>query len=373
MTKRPLIFAVVGLLTAATMTACDSTDDQNSTVATSTTTVGIGSGDARVGVILPDTTSAQRWATADPKYLKAAFRNADVPVEVENAQGNAADFVKIAQNMVNSGVKVLIIASIDSGSGKAAVNAAHAKKIPTIDYDRLTLNGGADYYVSFDGNEVGRQQASYLSECLSGKHRSHPVIADINGSPADNNATLFKDGYDSVLNAKYDSGEYVKGPDQWVPGWKPQDATAIFAQMLSQRPDIDGVLSANDGMAGAVIGVLKRAGRAGEVPVTGQDATVEGLHAVLTGQQCMTVYKPIKPEAEAAATLAVQLFNGVTPAPKQKLKDPESGAYIPSTLLQPRPINIDNVGDVIKDGFQTYAAVCGGSYAAACSAHHVTR
>jgi D-xylose transport system substrate-binding protein len=275
--------------------------------------------------------------------------------------------------MIDSGVKVLIIASIDSVSGKAALDAAHTKKIPTIDYDRLTLNVGADYYVTFDGAKVGQLQAYGLSKCLSEKKKTNPVIAEINGSPTDNNATLFKNGYDSVLNEKYDSGEYTKGPDQWVPDWKPEGASAIFAQMLSQRPDIGGVLSANDGMAGAVISVLKKKGLAGRIPVTGQDASVPGLQAILTGDQCMTVYKPIKPEAEGAATLAVQLFKGQKPNTTEKLKDPESGAYIPTILQQPQSITIDNVDDVIKDGFATTKDVCTPAYVKACRAHDLIK
>jgi D-xylose transport system substrate-binding protein len=372
MRKRLLTFAAVGLLATATMTACDSSDDQTGAAATtSTTTVGKGDGKARVGVILPDTVSAQRWGSSDPKYLRAAFQAANVPVEVENAQGNAADFVKIAQNMVDSGVKVLIIASIDSISGKAALDAAHAKKIPTIDYDRLTLNGRADYYVTFDGNRVGELQAYGLSKCLDEKKKSNPVIAEVNGSPTDNNATLFKAGYDSVLEGDYDSGEYVKGPDQWVPDWKPEDAATIFSQMLSQRPDIGGVLSANDGMAGAIIGVLKKKGLNGKVPVTGQDASVAGLQGLLSGDQCMTVYKPIKPEAEGAAELAVPLFKGQKPVTTEKVKDPESGAYIPSKLLRPSPIYVDDINTVIKDGFATTADVCTAAFRAQCREHNL--
>jgi D-xylose transport system substrate-binding protein len=374
MRKRLLTFAAVGLLATATMTACDSSDDQTSTAATnSTTTVGKGDGKARVGVILPDTVSAQRWGTADPKYLQAAFKDANVPVEVENAQGNAADFVKIAQNMVDSGIKVLIIASIDSVSGKAALDLAKAKKIPTIDYDRLTLNGGADYYVTFDGNRVGVLQAYGLRQCLDQKKKNNAVIAEINGSPTDNNATLFKAGYDSILNQNYDDGTMVKGPDQSVTDWKPEIATTIFAQMLNQRPDIGGVLSANDGMAGAVIGVLKKKNLNGRIPVTGQDASVAGLQAILTGDQCMTVYKPIKPEAEAAANLAVSLFKGQKPTTTDKLKDPESGAYVPTVLEQPQSITIANVDDVIKDGFATTKEVCTAAFQSVCREHDLIK
>jgi D-xylose transport system substrate-binding protein len=370
MRKRLLTFAAVGLLATATMTACDSSDDQTSTAATtSNTTVGKGDGKARVGVILPDTVSAQRWGTADPKYLAASFNAANIPVEIENAQGNPADFVKIAQNMIDSGVKVLIIASIDSVSGKAALDIAHAKKVPTIDYDRLTLNGAADYYVTFDAGQVGNYQAYALTKCLRDMGKGNAVVAEVNGSPTDNNATLFKAGYDEVLNQAYDKGTLIKGPDQSVTDWKPEIAATVFAQMLSQRPDIGGVLSANDGMAGAVISVLKKKGLAGKIPVTGQDASVPGLQAVLAGDQCMTVYKPIKPEAQAAANMAIDLFKGQKPITKDKTKDPESGAYVPTTLESPQSITIDNVDDVIKDGFATVKEVCTPAYQDVCREH----
>jgi D-xylose transport system substrate-binding protein len=370
MRKRLLTFAAVGLLATATLTACDSSDDQTTTeTSTSTTTVGKGDGKARVGVILPDTVSAQRWGTADPKYLKEAFAAANVPVEVENAQGDKAAFVKIAQNMVNNGVKVLIIASIDSVSGKAALDAAKAKKIPTIDYDRLTLNGGADYYVTFAGDKVGELQAYGLSKCLDNLHKTGAVIAEVNGSPTDNNATLFKAGYDSVLNNRYDDGTFTKGPDQSVPDWKPEIGATIFAQMLSQRPDIGGVLAANDGLAGAVISVLKKHNLNGKVPVTGQDASLEGLQALLAGDQCMTVYKPIQPEAAGAARLATQLFKGEKPVVSGKLKDPESGAYIPTNSLDPAAITVDNISVVIADNFVSVKALCTAAYVKACKKH----
>src|SRR5262249_18446801 len=143
----------------------------------------------------------------------------------------------------------------------------------------------------------------------------------------------------------------------------------IFAQMLSQRPDIGGVLVANDGLAGAVISVLKKHGLNGRVPVTGQDASVPGLQALLSGDQCMTVYKPIQPEAQAAAQLAVALYKGQKPTTKDKLKDPESGAYIPTTLEVPRPITVANIKDVISDGFATTKEICTSAYTTACRQH----
>ena len=369
MRKKLLALAAVGLLATATMTACD--DSNKSSDASGGSGSGGGSGKARVGVILPDTESSTRWKDVDAKYLQQAFDAEGVPVEIKNAEGDKANFVKIGTDMINSGVKVLMIANLDSDTGKAVLDKAKEKKIPTIDYDRLTLNGGADYYVSFDNEKVGQMQASGLIDCLRDKNVVNPVVAELNGSPTDNNATLFKKGYDSLLDLKYDAAVYTKGPDQWVTDWNNDEGGKIFAQMLSQQPKIAGVLAANDGLAGAVIKILRSKGMAGRVPVTGQDATVEGLQAVLSGDQCLTIYKQLKPEASTAAKLAIDLFNGKKPSVDGQVKDPESGAYVPADLLQPNLIRKKDVASVVAAGFVSKKDLCAGKYAALCAANDI--
>jgi D-xylose transport system substrate-binding protein len=370
MRTKLLAWAAVGLLAAASVTACDDTDSSSDAGSGSGSTGG-KSGKARVGVILPDTKSSQRWGTDDPKFLQAAFDAAGVPVEIKNAEGDRTSFQNIGDDMINSGVKVLIIANLDSDTGKAVLDKAKAKKIPTIDYDRLTLNGGANYYVSFDNVRVGELQAYGLMNCLRELKAKNPVVAELNGSPTDNNATLFKNGYDAQLGPKYDNAEFTKGPDQSVPDWDNEEGGKIFEQMLQQQPKISGVLAANDGLAGAVIKVLRKKGLAGKVPVTGQDATVEGLQNVLSGEQCVTIYKRIKPEADTAAGLAVQLFKGQKPAVPDQLKDPESGAYVPFAKLPPLSIDITKVKDVVADGFVTKKQLCTPKYAELCDRYGV--
>jgi D-xylose transport system substrate-binding protein len=357
------IAAIAGLLATAGAAGCtDNTDGGTGDSGGATGTTGKG----KIGVVLPDTTSSARWSTQDSKYLKATFDKAGIPVDLDNAQGDRTKFVQIADRMIASGAKVLIIASLDSASGSEVLSHARAAKVQTIDYDRLTLNGGANYYVSFDNVKVGQLQGQGLKDCLAAKKVVDPVVAEINGSPTDNNATLFKQGYDSVLQAMYDEATYTKGPDQAVPDWDPVEGGKIFTQMLQQQPGISGVLTANDGLGGAVIQVLKKHGLNGKVPVTGQDATVDGLRAVLVGDQCMTVYKAIRPEAEAAANLAIDLYKGEKPTEANvgqsigKIKDPESGAYLPFVSLTPQAITRTNIQDVVNDGFADPNAICKG-------------
>jgi D-xylose transport system substrate-binding protein len=264
-----------------------------------------------------------------------------------------------------------MIVNLDSGTGKAVLDKAKAQGVATIDYDRLTLNGGAQYYVSFDNVAVGKLQGEGLSKCLTDLKASKPVVAELNGSPTDNNATLFKQGYDSVLKPKYDSGEYRKGPDQSVPDWDNAQGGTIFEQMLTQTSNkIDGVLAANDGLGNAAIAVLKK--NKMKIPVTGQDATTEGLQNILAGDQCMTVYKAIKAEADAASELAIGLAKGQKKDVTQVTKDPESGKDVPSVLLTPKAIYKENVKDVVADGFVTKEQLCTGSFAALCTANGIS-
>ena len=350
------------LATAATLTlilaACGGDDEGGGTAGGQTET-------PKVGVILPDTKSSARWETADKPLLEAAFKAAGVEYDIQNAQGDKTQFQTIADQMITGGANVLMIVNLDSGTGKAVLDKAKQQGVATIDYDRLTLNGGAQYYVSFDNVAVGTLQGEGLAKCLEEKGKSSGNIVYLNGSPTDNNATLFKQGYDGVLSKMT---QYKKVADQSVPDWDNQQAGTIFEQMYTQQNGkIDGVLAANDGLGNAAIAILKKNNANGEIPVTGQDATVQGLQNILNGDQCMTVYKAIKKEADAASALAIGLAKGEQQQAPNTIKDPESGRDVPSVLLEPQAITIDNINDVVADGFVTKEELCAGEFASKCA------
>jgi len=358
MRKRMCVLVAASLLGMGGLAACSSGETPGGTTKT-----------PKIGVILPDSASSARWETADRKYLEAAFKAAGVQFDIQNAQNSKTAFQTIADQMITGGVTVLMIVNLDSGTGKAVIDKARTQGVGVIDYDRLTLNGGAAYYVSFNNEAVGKLQGEGLVKCLTAAGVTNPVVAELNGSPTDNNATLFKRGYDSVLQPKYTSKEYTKGPDQSVPEWNNTTAGTIFDQMMTQTGDkIDGVLAANDGLGNAAIAVLKRKGLNGKVPVTGQDATVQGLQNILAGDQCMTVYKAIEQEANEAAKLAIALAKGETVNTGETVKDPESGKEVPAKLLVPVAITKENIKTVIADGFVTKEELCTDAYAAACAA-----
>lgn len=349
--------------------ACGSDDDNSSSAGASggTSTSSENAKVGKVAVLLPDTKSSVRWETADRPLLQDAFKAAGVPVEIQNAQGDKSTQQQQAEQAITNGAKIILLTNLDSGSGAAIETQANAKGVKVIDYDRLTLKGKADYYVSFDNVKVGELQGQGLADCLGGS--GTPKIAELNGSPDDNNATLFAQGYNSVLDPMYKDGKATKVADQSVPDWDNQQALTIFEQMLQKTGNkIDGVLAANDGLANSVISALK-ARKLKQIPVTGQDATTQGLQNILTGDQCMTVYKAIKKEADAAAQLAIALAKGQQPPSGLVNGKSDDGArQVPSALLTPVAVTKDNIKDtVLADGFVKREELCAGKYADACS------
>jgi len=317
--------------------------------------------EGKVGIILPDTESSVRWESADRPFLQKAFDDAGIEVDIQNAQGDASRMQTIADQMITEGVTVLAIVNLDSDSGAAIQAKAAQQGVATIDYDRLTLGGQADYYVSFDNTRVGELQGEGLAQCLG----SDPAnIIYLNGSPTDNNATLFSQGAHSVLDPMT---QYTVVGEQAVPDWDNQQAATLFEQMLTQAGQVDGVLAANDGLGNAAISILAKNNLAGQVPVTGQDATAEGLQNILAGNQCMTVYKAVSQEAQGLADTAIAIVNGDEPETTGTVRDETGGRDVASILLEPQAIFRDNVKDVVDDGYVTAEDLCTEQFAAACT------
>ncbi|SDC45243.1 sugar ABC transporter substrate-binding protein [Actinokineospora iranica] len=359
--KLALFAAGLGVLTACGANqAAPPADNQDTGAA----------GGVKVGVILPETATSARWEGFDKPMIESAMRAQGLDPDVRNAQGDVQKFSTLADGMISQGVKVLVIASINSEVGGAVAAKAKARGIPTIDYDRLNLGGGSDYYVSFDNVKVGEVQGRSLADAL--KDKPGAQVIEIEGAPTDNNATLFHTGQRNVLQPLYDSGALKLVRSQPIDGWDNQKGGVTFEQILTANGGkVDGVVAANDGLAGAVITVLRKNGLAGKVPVTGQDATPDGLMAVLRGEQHMTVFKPIKQEAEAAARLAAALAKNDTATADsiadKSSDDPKGNRKVKSVLLEPRLTTKDTAKLVVEEGYVTAGDICGGDLAAVCA------
>jgi D-xylose transport system substrate-binding protein len=336
---------------------------------TGAATGGGGDASGKVGVILPDAATSPRWEANDRPLLKAAFDAAGIESDIQNAGGDTSKFGTLCDGMINAGVNVLLIVNLDSESGSACLKKAQDAGIQTIDYDRLTLGGGASYYVSFDNVEVGRLMGQGLEKCLTDAGKTSGNIVMINGDPTDNNAALFKQGYVEALKPSVDAGKWKIVGDQ-TGEWDATKAGTAFEQLYTQNGGkVDGVVSANDTMAGGIVARLKAQGLNGKIPVTGQDASVEGLQAILAGDQCMTVYKAIKKEADAAAELAIALIKDEDAASiaDGTVKDTVLNKDVPSALQVPEAIYKDSVKKVVDDGFWKASDICTGAYAQACT------
>jgi D-xylose transport system substrate-binding protein len=366
--KRTAVLAA-GLGLTMALAACGQNAAAPSSGGSAPSAAAPAAGGTKVGVILPETQSSARWEGFDKPLLTAAMQAEGLDADIQNAQGDEQKFSTLADGMISSGVKVLVIASISSESGAAVAAKAKAQGIQTIDYDRLSLGGTSDYYVSFDNEKVGALQGQGLADALKAKQGAQ--VIEIAGAPTDNNATLFSDGANSILKPLYDSGALKLVQKQPIPDWDNQVGGTTFEQILTGNGGkVDGVLAANDGLAGAVITVLTKYGLNGQVPVTGQDATPDGLQAILRGDQYMTVYKPIKQEADSTAKLAAALAKGDTAAADAlatgSVDDTKGNRQVKSVLLTPQSITKDNVKTVIDEGQVKASEVCVGDLQATC-------
>jgi D-xylose transport system substrate-binding protein len=318
----------------------------------------------QVCALLPDTVSSTRYTLFDAPYLKAAFKKARIAATVVNARNDAQKQKSQAQQCLAQGAKVILLDQLDPISGASITNLAVSQKAKVIDYDRLVVGSKASYYVSFNNVTVGKLQGRGLVAGLKAKgtYSKHPVIAELNGDIKDNNAKLFKKGYDSILNPLYKSGTFKKATagDQYT-DWSATKARTIFDQMLARNGNkINGVLAANDGLAGAVIASLKAHGL-GKIPLTGQDATPTGVQFILAGWQTGTVYKSVRKEANAAAAAAIAIIKGKrVPGVNAKVSGTKS------ILLQPVWITKKNYKLLFTEGFLKRSQVCIGDYKKFC-------
>jgi D-xylose transport system substrate-binding protein len=332
-------------------------------------------GKGMIGVLLPDTTTSTRYVQYDAPYLKKAFETAGLgsdQFKVDNANGSTSTMQTQAEADINAGASVLLVDPLDPGSGAAIEAKAKAAGVAVIDYDRLVTGGPADrYYVSFDNVKVGTLMGQGLVQCVTDWNVSKPDVLIMDGDPTDNNASLFAQGYNGVLQPKFADGSYTKAGEP-AGTWDPQKAATIFQQQLTAHPGINAAITPNDDNANAVISILKSNGVKPETfPTTGQDASLPGLQNVLTGYQCGTVYKPIYLEAQAAAALAIYLRAGVTPPQtlvNATTPDKTLGKDIPSVYTTPIWVTPKNMAStVVKDGAVTVAQLCAGSVQSACT------
>jgi D-xylose transport system substrate-binding protein len=340
-----------------------------------------------IGVILPDTTSSVRWVDFDQPYLFSALAAAGFSQQqfrIDNAQGSDATELDLATADINLGAKVLIMTPLDGPTGSAIAQLAGSKGVTLISYDRATFQGTKTYYVSFNNEAVGEAIGNGFLTCVSSWGIKSPQVFVLNGGEdTDPNAISFATGYNKVVwsqsvksvaaGATNSQGMSLVG-ENFAPGWSNTQGGTIFQQEFTSHPTINATIEANDGLGNAVINDLKAAGvKAKQIPVTGQDATAQGMAWILQGYQCGSVYKPVYKEAQDAVALADILLSGNT-VPTALLNgtttDPTNPATTePASLLTASWVDATNMeSTVVKDGFDSAKDICALAGADVCTA-----
>jgi D-xylose transport system substrate-binding protein len=301
-----------------------------------------------VAVLWPENVTP-RWEGSDnPLFIKAIKKLVPgVQVDSLNANNSPATQQSQAEAELAKGAKVLVVAAVDGKAFGGTVAKAHAQGVPVIAYDRLIYNKNLAYYVSFDSVTVGKVEAGWMKTHTS----KGDNLAIINGSPTDANAHFVHQGIHSVLNPLFKKHQRTLVGEQWTPGWDPTKAQTEMEQILTKNNnDVQGVVSANDGMAGGIIAALKTQGLEPGVPTTGQDASLEGIQNVIQGYQGVTAFKDFRLQAPAAAKIAAAVIKGKK-APGINGKIADLGKKVPSVYLPVVAITKSNVSKLVKNGW----------------------
>ena len=328
---------------------------------------GGGGGAKKIALLLPETKTTRYEAQDRPLFeAKVKALCGDCEIIYSNADQDAAKQQSQAEAALTNGAKVMVLDPVDSASAGAMVTKAKAAGVPVVSYDRLILNADVDYYISFDNEKVGQLQGTALVDKLKQDGKKGSIVM-INGAPTDNNAKLFKKGAHSVI----DSSGFKVAKEYDTPDWSPDKAQTEMEQAITAvgKDGFVGVYAANDGTGGGAIAAMKGQGiKPSTRPTTGQDAELAAIQRLLTGEQYMTVYKAIKPEAEGAAQLAVDLVNGKKDSAAATAKVNNGTKDVASVLLEPVPVTKDDIKDtIIKDNFLKVSDICSGPAASACS------
>jgi D-xylose transport system substrate-binding protein len=328
-----------------------------------------GGGGGTIAWLLPESKTARYESQDNPNFQREVKSLcSDCDIIYSNASQDPAKQQQQAEAAITQGAEVMVLDPVDAAAAASIVTRANQSDIPVVSYDRLLTDSDIDYYISFDNVRVGRLQGESLVSKLEEDGNGDGTIVMINGAPTDNNAKLFKQGATSV----FDKSDLKIGRDFDTPDWSPDEAQQEMEQAITSlgNDGFVGVYAANDGTAGGAIAAMKSAGIDPSTrPTTGQDAELAAIQRILVDEQYMTVYKAIKPEAEAAAQLAVALVRGEDPPSGLVNGEVDNGMeQVPSVLLTPVAVTKDNIADtVVKDGFWTADQICTGKYAQACT------
>jgi putative multiple sugar transport system substrate-binding protein len=333
---------------------------------------GEGGGDGGlIGVAMP-TKSSERWIQ-DGDAVKKTLEDQGYTVDLQYAEDDIPTQVSQIENMITKGAEALIIASIDGTTLSEVLQNAADADIPVIAYDRLIRDSeNVNYYASFDNFLVGQQQAWTvlnglgLTE-LDGTEISGAPAGPFNielfaGSPDDNNATFFWDGAMDVLKPYMDKGvlEVKSGQTDFQQAatlrWDGETAQSRMEDILtanySDGTKVNAVLSPYDGISRGIISALTDAGYTvgAEWPIiSGQDAEVDSVKAILGGEQYATIFKDTRELAKVAADMAIAVLNDEEPDTNNTTDYDNGVKVVPSYLLSPVPVVKDNVQETLVD------------------------
>jgi len=301
----------------------------------------------KIGILLHSYEN-ERW-TKDKNYLVEDITKLGATPIVEVADNDQKKQILQAENLIKSGVKVLIVVSINQDEAAKIVELAHEANIKVIAYDRLINGCKLDYYVSANSTHIGELQASYLTSLKpKGKYALIP------GSKYDNNSMRLFLGQMNVLQPFMEKGDIQLVYSEFTEDWTPAEGALHANRIFEQNDDsITAIITGSDAVADGVLSVIKERGLGGKILVAGQDAELDNVKAILSGLQTCDILKPLKEMAQTTAELAVSLALD-KPLNMKFTTESNGKALVKSILIDAKVVNKNNIENtVIASGFHS--------------------
>ncbi len=333
--KRLLPAVLLGLLLLLLLSGCGGEEEKVQEILPEDDGISIG--------ICFDSFLIERWERDRDVFVSTA-KEAGAEVNVQNANGDVETQIEQIRYLIDKDMDAIVIVGVDSTRLKEVVEEAHAKGIVVVAYDRMLRDAGPDLYVSFDNRRVGELMAEAFV-----KTGGVETVFMLSGPTEDNNVLDVNEGFQDVCA----QNGIAISDIFYTQGWRPENAYDFLAQHPSIPDEVDALMCGNDSIATSVVRYLAERRRAGQIPVTGQDADLEACQRIVQGTQLTTIYKPVEKEARAAARATIALIKG------EKIKDltgtkSDGSSDIPSIILTPLAVTRENIDSIIIDsGFHS--------------------
>lgn len=253
------------------------------------------------------------------------------------------------ESILSQSVRVLVLQPVNSDNAGVFVEKAHAKGVKIIAYDRMINHKALDFYAGQNSYAVGGLQADAAVEWMKA-HGGAGEVVICSGQQGHSVAEAITKANIDGLKA---AGVNV-AVQQYHDAWGTDQALSTVENALVSRPGIKAILCNNSGMARGAVQAVEKAGKVGQIFISGADADRANIEYIIEGKQQQDIYKDEITLATTAAALAVDLAMGKTIMTGEAPTSYKDANDIPTLLTPVKPVTKENYKAVVVEAGPKY-------------------